>query len=300
MPRACTALGAILLLAAAACSAAGPNSAGDLAPGRPLAVALPPGGPGLTAAKPLADYLEHAINRPVQLRPEASYGAMAADLRAAQADVAIASNIGYLVVARAASVQVIGQAAMQPAKPAIVCSGDAGVKTLTDGGDWSTLRGKAVIFGPEGSLGGNVWPRYYMTRNGIDPIGDIPRAIVVPNEREAVLDVYNGIADCAAASSDIRGSLTQVAPDIGARVPVAFTAPAPVPPAPQLARKNLDRQLIQRFEQALAGAARDQAAAAVLTSLTGAAAARTATDQDYSLLRTAVTSVDPVLVQRTQ
>ena len=295
------ALAALLLTTASACAAPGPNGAGQLSQASPLNIGLAPSpaiaGPGRDS--PLATYLEKAMGRLVQLKVEPSLAVLAADLRASRVDVAFVSDVGYLAVARAALVHVIGQAAAAPASPpAILCSAASGVKPVTDGGDWSSLRGRTVLFGASGSLGANVWPRYFMMRNGLDPIGDVTTAIVVPNERQAILEVYNGIADCTATASDSRSSVAEVAPDVADRVQMVFAAPSAVPPAPQVARPGLDPALIKRFEQAMAAVQGDPAAAAVAGSVMGAAAARSASDRDYALLRSAIETVDPSLVTR--
>ena len=296
------ALSALLLFTAAACAAAGPNGAGQLSPVTPLNVGLSPGAPAAAAGtnSPLVAYLENAMARPVQMRIEPSLAAMAADLRAAHIDVAFVSDIAYLSVARLAPIRVIGQAATaSPSRPVIVCSSTLGVKPVKDGGDWSALRGRSMLFGPQGSLGANVWPRYFMTRNGLDPIGDVTAAIVVSNERQAILEVYNGIADCAATSTDSRSSVADVAPDVASRVQVAFAAPDPVPPAPHVARRGLDTQVAKRFEHALAAIKVDPAAAAIAASVAAGPGAQPAADRDYVLLRTAVETVDPSLITRT-
>jgi phosphonate transport system substrate-binding protein len=301
-PRLTGALIVIALLAAAAC-APGPSSAGRPGGPTPFRVGLPPGTAAAAAgpASPLSKYLERAMGRPVQVRVESSYAAVGADLTAARIDVAFVSDVGYLSVARTAAVRVIGQAAL-PAQspPAVLCSAGAGVKPLKDGGDWSSLRGHSMLFGPEGSLGANIWPRYYMGRNRFDPIGDLTNTVVIANERQAVLNVYNGIADCAATSTDARPSVVDVAPDIASRVEAVFSAPAAVPANPHIARRGLDAALASRFEQAVARVGDDAAAAAVVTAATGAPGARPASDSDYQLLRTAVAAVDPSLVTRAQ
>lgn len=300
-PCARAALTTFAILGLAACSAAGPNGAGTLASRHPLAVALPPGVPADVSApgSVLAAYLERALGRPVQLRAEPTYAAVAADLKAERVDVAFTSDVGYLAVGRATHVRVIGQAATKASSnPAIVCGAAAGVKSLEDGGDWSSLRGKSVLFGPEGSLAGNVWPRYFMSLGGIDPIGDLLDARAVANELEAMLDVYNGIADCAATAADDRGQVADVAPDVTARVSIVFSAPSPVPPPPVIARADLATSDATSFVKALISIARNADAAAQLAGVDGAPAGRAARDSDYALLRTAVTTVDPSLVAK--
>lgn len=301
VPRLAGALTTVTILVAAACATAGPNGAGQLSSATPLNVGLPPGSPAASAGpvSPIASYLERAMGRPVQVRVEPTYGALAADLAAARIDTAFVSDAGYLAVSRGAAVTVIGQAAVPAQSPAILCNAGAGVKPLKDGGDWSSLRGHSMLFGPEGSLGANVWPRYYMGRNGVDAIGDVTNAAVIANERQAVLNVYNGIADCAATSTDARPGVADAAPDIATRVQAVFTAPAPVPPAPHIARRGLDSGIARRFEKALAGIAADPIAAPLVAAASGGPGARPATDHDYQLLRAAVAAVDPGLVART-
>jgi ABC-type phosphate/phosphonate transport system substrate-binding protein len=291
----------LTFLVAVACAAAGPNGAGQPSSATPLNLGLPPGSPAASAGRgsPIATYLERAMGRPVQVRIEPTYKAMAVDLNAGRIDTAFVSDTGYLAVSRSASVRVIGQAAVPLQSPAILCGAGAGVKPLRDGGDWSSLRGHSMLFGPVGSLGANVWPRYYMGRNGVDAIGDVTNAAVIANERQAVLNVYNGIADCAATSSDSRPAVADVAPDIATRVQAVFTAPAVVPAGPHIARRGLDSGIARRFEKALAGIAADPIAAPLVAAASGGPGARPATDHDYQLLRAAVAAVDPGLVART-
>ncbi len=285
----------VVLLSAAACSSPGHRGAAGPAAGA-FSIALPPGAAGGDPT-PLVTYLKRALGRPVQVRPEAGYAAMAADLRAGRLDAAFASPTGYLALQRAATIKVIGQAATAPTtNPVIVCGGQ--VPAVSDGGDWKALRGSSFVFGPAGSLGRNVWPRYYMLRNGLDPIGDVPRTAVVADDREAVLDVYNGIADCAAIAADDRAQVAGDAPDVTGRVGVVFTAPAPVPAAAVVTRGKLDAALTRALVQALAGAGKDGGTAGFLSGAIGAPAARPAGDADYALLRAAVAAVNPALIDR--
>ena len=278
---------ALLTLSAACSSSAAP------AQQRTLVLALPAGTSpsSVSAAAPVAAALSRATGARVRLEAPASVESLAPDLKRGRVDAALLSVPTYVAVSAATPVRVVAQAVVEPPPPPVLlCNAASGVAPLTDGGDWSSLRGKTLLLGPHGSLATNTWPRYFMTRNGIDPLGDVASVRIVGDERRALLDVYNGIADCTAASSDVRGSIADIAPDVAQRIAVAFTAPVSIPPPPVVVRDGLSPALQRKLAAALAAIKPGTPASAALSAVAGFASARPAADGDYAVLRAAARS----------
>lgn len=280
-------LAARVLLLAALAELAG--ACGQQSPPPPprLRLALPAGAPATApaAAAPLLAALRASTHDRVELSVPESPAALAAALRAGRLDAAFLTPQAYTALAADAPVRVVAAGALPPAVPVLICGQSSGVTPLSDGASWAPLRGKSVLFGPSDSLARNAWPRYFMAKNGVLPVGDLGSVRVVPDERQSLFDVYNGIADCTTAASDSRAAIADIAPDAAQRLVVVFTAPGPVPPPPVAVRTNLERGLRQHLAAALVAVKPGSPASSALAAVAGYPTLRAAGDGDYTVLR---------------
>lgn len=306
-------------LAATACSGLGgatPTPSPSPKPQLVLGLAPSRAG-GADAAQQLSAQLSALVRVPVVVRVEPAAEALDADLASGAIDLAWSDSLTYAALRQRHPFTPIVRAARcyptytpaapaadckpQPGIPAIiVCGAGAPVPELADGGDWGGLKGRSVAFEGPSSLTGYVWPRYYLSRNQVDPDQDVLRGPATPSDLAVTLAVYNGLVDCGAMSGDGRTAAARVVPDVFDRTKVVFVAPGTVPGDVVFAGSRLNAAQAARLRNAVVALGIAPAASAPIQALTGgdATALLAASDRDFNLLRTAVAAVNPKLIDQ--
>ncbi len=304
---------AVALVAVAGCGGGGAAPAATEAPKSELVMALVPSSQAqqvLTSAQPIADYLSREIGTPVRAQVPTSYAAVVEGMISKNVDIAWVGALSYVAAHQKAGAEVITKSArcaptyMASPPPAgctpvptypsiIVCSTAANVPELKDGGDWSALKGKRFVFGDSISTSSNLWPKYYMKRNKIDPDRDFSKTTSISSQGAIALAVYNSTADCGAMFGDARATVAKTAPDIFTKTKVVFIAPEQIPGDPQIVRGGVNPAQKDRIKKAMVKLGADPAMKKALDSLYQIAAMVPATDRDYDIVRTVATSVNP-------
>ncbi|HEX6547474.1 MAG TPA: PhnD/SsuA/transferrin family substrate-binding protein [Candidatus Dormibacteraeota bacterium] len=266
--------------------------------------------PDATATAAITTFLGAHTGTPVTLQLPGSYADVVDGLQRGTIDAAWLESLGYLAIKPRVNVNLVTRtaeclptytAAPKPAgcKPVagrqsiILCSTGVTISELTDGRDWSGLKAKSFVFGDPASPGANLWPRYYMRRNHVDPDHDLAHPTVQPVAAAAALQIYNSQSDCGAFTGDPRPSVLNLAPDIFERTRVVFVAPVALPGDPQVISAGLNQKQAQALSRALLQMGTDGSIAGALNSLYGAQGLRPATDSDYDFLRRVVADVNP-------
>ena len=307
----------MLAIATVALACGGGGGGGGAQPAEPakseLVMALVPSSQAqqvLTSAQPIAQYISTQVGVPVRAQVPTSYAAVVESLTSNNTDIAWVGALAYIAAHQKSGAEVVTRSARcaptysaaappsgcqpVPTYPSIiVCNNAAGVTKLSDGGDWSALKGKKFIFGDPTSTSSNLWPRYYMKKNKIDPQRDLSKTASVASQGAVALAVANGVGDCGAMFGDARSTVVKSMPDIFDKTSVAFIAPQEIPGDPQLVRKNLNSGQKDKVKQALVKLGHDPAMKKAINDLYQIAAMEPAKDSDYDPVRRVVQAVDP-------
>jgi phosphonate transport system substrate-binding protein len=305
---------AVVLAAAVACGGGGGGTAATPVPAKSsLVMALVPSNQAqqvLTNAQPIADYIAKEVGVPVTAQVPTSYAAVVEGITSNNVDIAWVGALAYVAAHQKSGAEAVTKSARCPptytANPPpagctpvpsypsiIVCNANSGVGELKDGGDWSAMKGKRFAFGDSISTSSNLWPRYYLKKNGIDPDKDFAKAVSISSQSAIALAVYNGTADCGAMFGDARTGALKTAPDILSKTKVVFIAPQEIPGDPQLVRHNLNPDQKTRIKQAMIKLGADPAMKKTLDALYQIASLEPAKDSDYDPVRRVVAAVNP-------
>ena len=264
----------------------------------------------LTSAQPIADYISHEVGVPVTAQVPTSYAAVVEGITSNNIDIAWVGALAYVAAHQKSGAEVISSSARcsptytsapapagctpKPSYPSIVvCNANSGVGELKDGGDWSALKGKKFAFGDSISTSSNLWPRYYMKQNHIDPDKDFSKAVSISSQSAIALAVYNGTADCGAMFGDARTGALRTAPDILSKTKVVFIAPQEIPGDPQIVRHNLNPTQKNKVKQAMVKLGSDPSMKKAINDLYQIASMEPAKDTDYDSVRKVVAAVNP-------
>jgi phosphonate transport system substrate-binding protein len=264
----------------------------------------------LTSAQPIADYLSKEIGTPVKAQVPTSYAAVVEGMTSNLIDIAWVGALAYVAANQKSGAEAVTKSARcaptysaaapapdcvpKPTYPSIIiCSTAAGVPDLKDGGDWSALKGKRFVFGDSISTSSNLWPRYYMKHNKVDPDKDFSKVSSISSQGAIALAVNNGTADCGAMFGDARTTVARTAPDIFTKTKVVFIAPEEIPGDPQMVRKNLNPGQKDKVKAALRKLGKDPAMKKQIDALYQIASMEPATDADYNPVRKVVRDVNP-------
>ena len=264
----------------------------------------------LTSAQPIADYIGKEVGVPVTAQVPTSYAAVVEGITSNNVDIAWVGALAYVAANQKSGAEAITRSARcsptytAAAPPAgctpvptypsiIVCNANSGVGELKDGGDWSALKGKKFAFGDSISTSSNLWPRYYMKQNHINPDSDFAKSVSISSQSAIALAVYNGTADCGAMFGDARTGALKTAPDILSKTKVVFIAPQEIPGDPQLVRHGLNPAQKNKVKQAMIKLGSDPSMKAAINALYQIASMEPTKDSDYDPVRKVVAAVNP-------
>jgi len=306
---------ALALVVLAACGGGG--SAGTPATPEPakssLVMALVPSNQAqqvLTNAQPIADYISKEVGVPITAQVPTSYAAVVEGITSNNVDIAWVGALAYVAANQKSGAEAITKsarcaptytAAQPPAgctpvptyPSVIVCNANSGVGELKDGGDWSALKGKKFAFGDSISTSSNLWPRYYMKQNHIDPDKDFSKSVSISSQSAIALAVYNGTADCGGMFGDARTGALKTSPDILSKTKVVFIAPQEIPGDPQIVRNGLNPTQKNKVKQAMIKLGSDPSMKATINALYQIASMEPAKYSDYDPVRKVVAAVNP-------
>jgi phosphonate transport system substrate-binding protein len=310
----------MVLLLTVACGGGGGGGGGAQATPEPakssLVMALVPSNQAqavLTNAQPIADYIAKEVGVPVTAQVPTSYAAVVEGMTSNNVDIAWVGALAYVAAHQKSGAEAITRSARcaptytaapppagcapVPTYPSIiVCNIGSGVGELKDGGDWSAMKGKRFAFGDGISTSSNLWPRFYMKKNGIDPDKDFSKTASISSQSAIVLAVYNGTADCGGMFGDARTTALKTAPDVMSKTKVVFIAPQEIPGDPQVVRHNLNPGQKTKVKQAMIKLGADPAMKKALDALYQIASMEPAKDSDYDPVRRVVAAVNPNII----
>lgn len=267
----------------------------------------------LTNAGPIADYISKKVGVPVRANVPTSYAAVVEDFTSNNADIGWVGALAYVAAHQKSGAEAVTKSARcaptytaspppagctaVPTYPSIIiCNTSSGVGDLTDGGNWSSLKGKKFVFGDPTSTSSNLWPKYFMKKNSINPDTDFSKTAVIASQGAIATAVLNGTGDCGSMFGDARTTVASANPDIFTKTKVVFTAPLAIPGDPQMVRKSLNPGQKDKVKQALQDLGHDPAMKTAIDKLYQIASMEPATDADYNPVRTVANAVNPNVI----
>ena len=296
-------LAAFLSLAAVACGGASSNTSGTgEEPAKPaLVMAFVPSQQAqtvLVSAKPIADYVSKEVGVPITAQVPTSYAAVTEGMTSGNVDIAWVGPLDYVIghdkngaepVTKSVRKGVAGYNAF------IISRKGSGINGIKD------LKGHSFAFGDPVSASSNLYPKYFMKQNGIDPDKDLTRAVNISNQTAIATAVCNGTVDAGAIYDDARtnAGADTACPGIMDKTQIIFTTPHLIPGDPQIVRHPMNSAQKKKVYAAMIKLGTDPAMAQYLKALFTIEKTVPASDADYNEIRSIVKSVNPGLLTAT-
>src|ERR1700682_2752208 len=162
------------------------------------------------------------------------------------------------------------------------------------------LKGKKFAFGDPLSTSSNLWPRYVMKKNGLNPDSDVT-GVNISNQTQISVNVCQGTVDAGAIYDDARknaGAETSC-PGILTKTKILATTDPPIPGDPQMIRHNLNSAQKQKLKDAMIAMGSDPTIQPALKALYTIDSLVPAQDSDYHPVRDIVRQVKPEMLKPT-
>lgn len=199
--------------------------------------------------QPVVDYLSEKLGVKIEMSVTHDYTAAIEAMRAKHIDMAWFGPFSYVLAAKEAGAEavVVGlrrDTGASTYKSVIVTRADSGIKSLND------LKKRTFAFVDPASTSGNLFPRYFFSKNGIDPEKDFKSIIYAGTHNGVELAVKNKTVD-AGADSDTSYGLMVKEGQIDPKVNVVIYESDPIPGSPIAVRGDLPEELKAKIKQAL-------------------------------------------------
>jgi phosphonate transport system substrate-binding protein len=158
------------------------------------------------------------------------------------------------------------------------------------------LKGKKFAFGDPLSTSSNLYPRYLMKKNGINPDSDV-KGTHISSQTQIAVNVCQGSVDAGAIYDDARknSGVATSCPGIMTKTRVLATSD-PIPGDPQMIRHNMNSAQKKKLKDALLALGTDPAMQKVLKDLYTIDSLVPAQDSDYDVVRDIVRQAAPELL----
>jgi len=257
----------------------------------------------LTNAQPIGDFFTKEVGVPVRVQVPTSYAAVVEALTSKNVDIAWVGALAYVAAHDKSGAEPITKSLRCPPKSLvpnqptpcspvptyasiIIARADSGINTLAD------LKGKRFAFGDPDSTSSNLWPKFYLKQNGIDPNRDLGKVTNISSQSAIAAAVYTGTVDAGAMFGDARTLAQSRYQDIFTKTKVIFTAPEEIPGDPQIIRKGLNSGQKEKVRQAFIKMGSDPSKKDLL-KIYSIDALQAAKDSDYDPVRRVVQAVEP-------
>jgi len=159
------------------------------------------------------------------------------------------------------------------------------------------LKGKKFAFGDPLSTSSNLYPRYLMLKNGINPDTEV-KGVSISNQTQISVNVCQGTVDAGAIYDDARknaGANTSC-PGIMTKTKILATSD-PIPGDPQMIRHNLNSAQKKKLKDAMIAMGSDPTIQPALKALYTIDSLVPAQDSDYDVIRDIVKQAKPDLLK---
>lgn len=242
------------------------------------------------SADKIAEYLSKETGYKVTSKTMTSYAAVTEGMTSKLIDIGWGGPFDYVktnIQNGAYPITASVRRGVKGYKAFIIVKSDSPIQTLKD------LKGRSFAFGDTLSASSNLYPKWGLMKEGLNPEQDL-KATKISNQSAVALAVYQGQVDAGAIYDDARTNKEVIDkfPDVMTKTRVLWTSPL-IPADPQFVRKDLNKTTVQKLQTAMIKMAKDQQGQTWLKDLFTIDSLETAADSDYDGLREVIKAVLP-------
>ena len=250
-----------------------------------------------TNADLLGSYLSKKTGYNITPRVLTSYAAVTEGMTSNNVDIGWVGPLDYVIAHQINGAEAVTKSVrsgLPSYKAFIIVNVKANINSIAD------LKGKKFAFGDPLSTSSNLWPRYIMKKNGLNPDSDVT-GVNISNQTQISVNVCQGTVDAGAIYDDARknaGAETSC-PGIMTKTKVLATTDPPIPGDPQMIRHNLNSAQKKKLKDAMIAMGTDPTIQPALKALYTIDSLVPAQDSDYDPIRDIVRQVKPELLKPT-
>ncbi len=250
-----------------------------------------------TNADLLGSYLSKKTGYNITPRVLTSYAAVTEGMTSNNVDIGWVGPLDYVIAHQINGAEAVTKSVrggLPSYKAFIIVNVKSNINSIAD------LKGKKFAFGDPLSTSSNLWPRYIMKKNGLNPDSDVT-GVNISNQTQISVNVCQGTVDAGAIYDDARknaGAETSC-PGIMTKTKVLATTDPPIPGDPQMIRHNLNSAQKKKLKDAMIAMGTDPTIQPALKALYTIDSLVPAQDSDYDPIRDIVRQVKPELLKPT-
>lgn len=245
------------------------------------------------SADAIAQYLSKETGYKVTSKTLTSYAAVAEGMTSKLIDIGWGGPFDYVSTHNqngAYPITASVRNGVKGYKAFVVVKSSSSIQTLKD------LKGKTFAFGDTLSASSNLYPRWGMMKEGLNPDTDL-KATKISNQSAIAIAVYQGQVDGGAMYDDARKNKEVIDkfPDVLTATRIIWTSPT-IPADPQFVRKDLNKTTVDKLKAAMLKLAGDTQGKVWLKDLFTIDSLVEASDHDYDELREVIKTVNPAFL----
>jgi phosphonate transport system substrate-binding protein len=287
---------AVLALLSAACGSAPVTAPAEPAVKQDLVMGFVPSqtATGIQiSADQLAVYLSQQTGYKITSKVLLSYAAVTEGMTSNNVDIAWVGPLDYVKAHQINGAEAVTKSVrngLPSYKAFIIVNNNSNINSVAD------LKGKKFAFGDPLSTSSNLYPRYLMKKNGINPDSDV-KGTHISSQTQIAVNVCQGSVDAGAVYDDARknSGVDKSCPGIMTKTRVLATSD-PIPGDPQMIRHNMNSAQKKKLKDALIALGTDPAMQKVLKDLYTIDSLVPAQDSDYDVVRDIVRQAAPELL----
>jgi len=246
-----------------------------------------------TNADVLGKYLSDKTGYHITPRVLTSYAAVTEGMTSDNVDIGWVGPLDYVIAHKINQAEAVTKS-VRNGKPSylafVIVNKASNINSIAD------LKGKKFAFGDPLSTSSNLYPRYLMKKNGLNPDSDV-KGVSIANQTQIAVNVCQGAVDAGAIYDDARknkGADTSC-PGIMDKTTVLATSD-PIPGDPQMIRHDMNSGQKKKLKDAMIAMGTDPTIGAALKALYTIDSLVPAQDSDYDVIRDIVRQAKPELL----
>lgn len=246
-----------------------------------------------TNADLLGQYLSQKTGYNIKPLVLTSYAAVTEGMTSGNVDIGWVGPLDYVIAHQINGAEAVTKSVrngLPSYKAFIIVNVNSNINSVAD------LKGKKFAFGDPLSTSSNLYPRYLMKKNGINPDTDV-KGVNISNQTQIGVNVCQGTVDAGAIYDDARknkGADTSC-PGIMTKTRVLATSD-PIPGDPQMIRHTLNSAQKKKLKDAMIAMGSDPTIQPALKALYTIDSLVPAQDSDYDVIRDIVKQAKPELL----
>jgi phosphonate transport system substrate-binding protein len=247
-----------------------------------------------TNADLLGQYLSQKTGYNIKPTVLTSYAAVTEGMTSGNVDIGWVGPLDYVIAHQKNGAEAVTKS-VRMGKPSylafIIVNVKSNINSVAD------LKGKKFAFGDPLSTSSNLYPRYLMLKNGINPDTDV-KGVNISNQTQIGVNVCQGTVDAGAIYDDARtnkGAETSC-PGIMTKTKVLATSD-PIPGDPQMIRHTLNSAQKKKLKDAMIAMGSDPTIQPALKALYTIDSLVPAQDSDYDVVRDILKQAKPDLLK---